>query len=157
MTSSNHRDRSEEAQPAIASGWPSGPPSSVRHVHLWEGWKGFWRVTIQEHNSTWLVLLEAQQRCFSYRTILATIVLQDSFALVFMGYRTNIARYVAKWGTAQMCLCETKYQGAGIAPFWGSANLSEKVFRDMGYRNGRIAISHDKGPLSHKDIRPKTF
>ena len=24
------------------------------------------------------------------------------------GYRTIIARYVAKWGIAQMCLCETK-------------------------------------------------
>ena len=29
------------------------------------------------------------------------------------GYRTIIARYVAEWGIAQMCLCETKYQGGG--------------------------------------------
>ena len=52
------------------------------------------------------------------------IVSQNSFVLDFcVGYRTIIARHVAKWGTAQMCLCETKYQGGGIAPFWGSANL----------------------------------
>ena len=31
--------------------------------------------------------------------------------LVSAGYRTIIARYVAKWGIAQLCLCETKYQG----------------------------------------------
>ena len=55
--------------------------------------------------------LEAQQRHFSYRAMLTAIVSQNSFVLVFVGYRTIIARYVAKWGIAQMCLCETKYQG----------------------------------------------
>ena len=65
-----------------------------------------------------------------------------------MGYHTIIAQYVAKWGIAQTCLCETKYQGGGIAPFWGSANLLEKVSRDMGYRSDSIAISRDMGPLS---------
>ena len=47
-----------------------------------------------------------------------------------------------------MCLRETKYQGGGIAPFWGSANLPEKVSRDMGYRSDSIAVSRDMGPLS---------
>ena len=70
--------------------------------------------------------------------------------LVFVGYRTTIARYVAKRGIAQMCLCETKYQGGGIAPFWGSANLPEKVSRDMGYRSDSIAVSRDMGPLRLK-------
>ena len=69
-----------------------------------------------------------------------------------MGYRTIIARYVAKWGIAQMCLCETKYQGGGILPFWGSANLLEKVSRDMGYRSDSIAVSRDMGPLSLYNI-----
>ena len=46
-----------------------------------------------------------------------------TIVLVFMGCRTIIARYVAKWGIAQMCLCETKSQGGGIAPLWGGANL----------------------------------
>ena len=54
--------------------------------------------------------------------------LWDSIAKLFraccVGYRTIIARYVAKWGIAQMCLCETTYQGGGIAPFRGSAKLS---------------------------------
>ena len=67
--------------------------------------------------------LEAQQRYFSYRAILAAIVSQNSFMLVFMGYRTAVARYVAKWGIAQMRLCETKKQRGGIAPFSGSAEL----------------------------------
>ena len=52
------------------------------------------------------VALEAQQRYFSYRAILAAIVSQNLFVLVFMGYRTIIARYVAKWGIAQMRLCK---------------------------------------------------
>ena len=43
------------------------------------------------------------------------------------------AIYVAKWGIAQMCLIETKYQGGGIASFCGAADLPEEVSRDMGY------------------------
>ena len=69
------------------------------------------------------LILEAQQRYFSYRAKVVAIVSQNYLVLVFLGYRTIIARYVAKWGIAQMCLCETKCQGGGIAPFWGSANL----------------------------------
>ena len=69
------------------------------------------------------------------------------FRASFCGYRTIIARYVAKWGIAQMCLCETKYQG-GIAPFWESADLPEKASRDTGYRSDSIAASRDMGPLS---------
>ena len=62
-----------------------------------------------------------------------------------MGSRTNIAGHVATWGIAQVCLCETKDQGPGgaIAPFWGIANLPEKVSRDMEYRNESIAMSRD--------------
>ena len=40
-----------------------------------------------------------------------------------MGYCTIIARYVAKWGIAQMCLCETKYQG-GVSHHFGGALTS---------------------------------
>ena len=94
------------------------------------------------------LVLEAQQRYFSYCAILAAIVSQNSFVLVFFGVSHNyLARYVAKWGIAQMCLCETKYQGRGIAPYWGSANLPAKVSRDMGYRSDSIAVSRDMGPL----------
>ena len=39
------------------------------------------------------------------------------------GYCTIITRYVAKWGVAQMCLCETKYQGGGIAPLVGGCSF----------------------------------
>ena len=34
----------------------------------------------------------------------------------------------------------------------GSANLPEKVSRDMGYRSDSIAVSRDMGPLSTKII-----
>ena len=70
--------------------------------------------------------------------------------LVFMGYRTIIAQYVAKRGVAQMCLCETQHQGGAShhLNFGGSANLPEMVSRDMGYCGDSIALSHDMGPLS---------
>ena len=80
--------------------------------------------------------------------IIVAIASQNCFVLVFVGYRKIIARYVAKWGITQMCLCETKYQGRGIAPFWGAANLPEEGSRDMGYRSDSIAISRDMEPLS---------
>ena len=35
-----------------------------------------------------------------------------------MGYRTIIARYVAKWGIARMCLCATEYQEGVSHHFW---------------------------------------
>ena len=95
-----------------------------------------------------LPLLEAQQRYFSYRAIAVAIISQNSFVLVFMGYCTIIARYVAKWGIAQMCLCGTKCQGGVSHHFGESANLPEKVSRDMGYRSDSIAVSRDMGPLS---------
>ena len=102
------------------------------------------------------VILEAQQRYFSYRAILVAIVSQNYFVLVFMGYRTIMARYVAKRGIAQMCLCKTKFQGGGgIAPFWGSPNLPEKLSRDMGYRSDSIAVSRDMGPLIKAVIQSK--
>ena len=70
------------------------------------------------------------------------------FCACFLGYRTVIARYVAKWVIAQMCLCDTKYQGVGgIAQFGWAANVPENVSCDMGYRSDSIAISRDMGPL----------
>ena len=57
------------------------------------------------------VYLEAQQRYFSYRAMLVAIVSQNFFVLVLVGFRTSIARYVAKRGIAQMCLCELSTQG----------------------------------------------
>ena len=65
-------------------------------------------------------LLEAQQRYFSYRAILVAIASPNYFVLVLVGYRTIIARYIAKWGgIAQMCLCETKCQAGGYRTIFG--------------------------------------
>ena len=46
-----------------------------------------------------------------------------------MRYRTTTAQYVAKWGIAQMCLCETKYQG-GVSHHVGATLTALKKFRD---------------------------
>ena len=55
--------------------------------------------------------------------------------------RAIIARYVANLnGLSHKCACVK-------LPFWRSANLPEKVSRDMGYRSDSIAISRDMGPL----------
>ena len=70
--------------------------------------------------------LEAQQRYFSYRAILVAIVSQNSFVLVFMGYRTIIARYVAKWGIARMCQCKIKCRGGVSHLFAGVLTSLEK-------------------------------
>ena len=46
-----------------------------------------------------------------------------------MGYRAIIARYVAKWGIAQMCLCESKCQGGGVSHHFGGVLISLKKYR----------------------------
>ena len=63
---------------------------------------------------------------FSYRAILVAIVSQIVRAC-FHGV-SAIARYVAKWGIAQMCLCETKYQG-GVSHHLGGVLTSLKKYR----------------------------
>ena len=77
-------------------------------------------------------ILEAQQRYFSYREILVAIVSQNSFVLVFMGYRTTIAQYVAKRGIAQMCMCKTKCQGGGVSHHFGEVPTSLKTIARWG-------------------------
>ena len=96
--------------------------------------------------------LVAQQRYFSYRAILVAIVSQNNLVLVFMGYRTMIARYVAKWGVAQMCLCETKCQG-GVSHHFGGVLTSLKKYRAIwGIAAIVSAMSRDMGPLSPSEI-----
>ena len=45
-----------------------------------------------------------------------------------MGYRTSIARYVAKWGIALICLSKIKYQG-GVSHHFGGMLNSLKKYR----------------------------
>ena len=106
---------------------------------------------LKDSADRWLDL-EAQQRNSSYRVILVAMVLQNVLVLVFMGggSRTSIARYLANW-VSHGCVCVNEVARGGIAPFWGAANLPEKVSRDMRYRSGyyySIAVSRDMGPLS---------
>ena len=68
-----------------------------------------------------------------YRALLAAMALQNSFVLVFMGYRTIIVRYGADWGIAQMCLCGTKCHGGGCHTIHGRVLTSLKTeSRDVG-------------------------
>ena len=77
-----------------------------------------------------------------------------------MRYRTITARYVAKWGNAQMCLCEAKCQGGGIGwvtqltslnkycAIWRTAVIvSLYLYRDMGPLCGEPG-QHDARPAS---------
>ena len=67
--------------------------------------------------------------------MLAAIVSQNSFVLVFVGVSHNYrARYVAKNGVSHRCASVKLSAKGGVALFWGSANPPEKVSRDMGYR-----------------------
>ena len=84
--------------------------------------------SMQKRDAQHMLLQHRGARTDSYRAILVAIVSQNVFVLVFMGYRTIIARYVAKWGIAQMCLCQTKYQG-GVSHHFGGVQTSLKGYR----------------------------
>ena len=51
------------------------------------------------------------------------------FRACFHGYRTIIARYVAKWGIAQVCLCKTKVPRGGVSHHFGGVLTSLKKYR----------------------------
>ena len=89
----------------------------------------------------------AQQRYFSYRAILVAIVSQNNFAF-FMGVSHYYRAIRCKMGYCTDVSVWSQVPRAGIAPFWGSADLPEKVSRDMGYRSDSIAISRNMGSLS---------
>ena len=85
----------------------------------------------------------------------------ESIAIAFRacfqggGYRTIIARYVAKWGITQMCLCETNYHG-GVSHQFGGALTSLKKYRAIwGIRSDSIAVSRDMGPLRSRSDRKR--
>ena len=58
-----------------------------------------------------IMCLEAQQRYFSYRALLVAIRVCFFFFFLRGASHKMVARYAAKLGIAQMCLCETKYKG----------------------------------------------
>ena len=61
----------------------------------------------------------------SYRAMLIATVSQNSSVLVFVWYRTIIARCVATWGIAEMCLFETRYQWGVSHHNWGAQAFLE--------------------------------
>ena len=55
-------------------------------------------------------------------------------------------------GVSHRCACvKLSAKGGGIASFWGTANLREKVSRNMEYRGDGIALLHHMGPLSAQE------
>ena len=69
------------------------------------------------------------------------------FCAGFLGYRTSIARYVAKWGIALICLCKKRHQRGVSHPVGGLLGWLRK-YRAIG---GIAAIvsqySRDMGRL----------
>ena len=86
--------------------------------------------------------LEAQQRYFSYRAIPVAIVSQNVFVLVFLWGIAQLSRDTLQNGVSHRCACVKLSTKGGIAPFWGSANLLEKVSRDVGYRSDGMGSQH---------------
>ena len=77
--------------------------------------------------------------------------------LVFMGYRTIIARYVAKWDIAHICLCETKYQGGVLHHFGGvltSLKRNRALWRIAAIVSQYLTISRNMGPLRFSNHPP---
>ena len=70
------------------------------------------------------------------------------FRACFCGVSHNYRAICCKMGYRTDMSGINESTKGGIAPFWGSANLPEKVSRDMGYRSDSIAVSRDMGPLS---------
>ena len=65
-----------------------------------------------------------------------------------MGHRTIIARYVAKWGIAQICLCDVKYQ-RGVSQHFGVVLASLKKYRAIWGISAIVSqCPRDMGPLS---------
>ena len=83
--------------------------------------------------------------------MLVARVSQNSFVLVLFlnGASHNLLRDTLQNAVPHSCACvKLSAKGVGIAPFWGRANLPEKVSRDMGYRSDIIATSRNMRPLS---------
>ena len=85
---------------------PWAPENSVQTRCIVKGeaqknplfWRFFLEVFDFLRTACSLGILEAQWRYFSYRAMPAAIVSQSFFVLVFVGYRTIIARICCKMG-----------------------------------------------------------
>ena len=103
----------------------------------------FWTCRAMKHfwAQATLATLEAQKRYFSYRAILVAIVPQNSFVFAFMGVSHNYRAICSKMGYRTDARVWNSVLRGAIAPFWGSADLPQKVSRDAEYRSNSIAIS----------------
>ena len=82
--------------------------------------------------------------------VLVVIVLSKLFRACLYGVLQNYRAICSKMGYRTDLSGVNTVPRRGIAPFWGPANLPEKVLRDMGYRSNSIAIWCDMGPLRGK-------
>ena len=71
------------------------------------------------------------------------------FSCLFLCGIAQLSRNTLQSGVSHRCACVKLSSKGGIAPFWGTTKLPQKVSRDMGYyRSDSIAISRDMEPLS---------
>ena len=90
-------------------------------------------------------MLEAQQGYFSYHAILVAIILQNSFVLVFLGYRSIIARYPKDPAVLKTLRVE-KITTATLLETW---NFHEKC-REKKNKNGAKLWTPRKHPQKTK-------
>ena len=76
---------------------------------------------------------QAQHRYFSHHAMLVAMVSQKCFVLALLDI-APLLRDTLQNEVSHRCACVSLSTegGGGIAPFWGSANLSLEVLRDMG-------------------------
>ena len=96
--------------------------SAQKHRNLLQIWGGSLpRQTTQKNKDRWRTSTEEFQNPLELRGLavilyIAAIVSQNSFVRLLLGYRASIARYVAEWGIALICLCRTKHKGGYSTP-----------------------------------------
>ena len=72
--------------------------------------------------------------------------------LKFLWGITQLSRDMLQNGVSHKCASVKLSTKGGIASFGGSANVTEKVSRDMGYRSDAIVVSRDMGPLRKRQF-----
>ena len=95
----------------------------------------WYKVGGRERHTAMIIGLEAPQRCFSYRAVLSySDIVSKLFRACFIGCRTIIARYVAKWGIS---LCVKRSSKGGYRTiFRVVSDVWEKDVWDFQAKSG---------------------
>ena len=95
------------------------------------------------------VTLRGPAAVLSYRAMLAAIVSLNSLVLVSMGIVQFVLRYVAIWGIAQVCLCETKYYLHHLGECFATSGPMFQTIWDAHYKHFLLACHFGKDAGYH--------